>query len=176
MNINNIQKNYSKLTYDERFALMHAATLRGDATDRAALLSSAPRKTWQVPTTWGLGEAFIFLADFHVMMQLGYAATFYYMLFGEDENISMKFNGLGFNDAMILIQRRIITSREAWRVVCSDYGLDPDKLLEGLPFVEMIEITELTIRAGSPEMEFLELQENIDGLKIVIEEKRKDWE
>ncbi len=178
MNIKNIQKQYDKLTYNERFALLVAATDRGDAADRAALVSSAPRKTWQVPTTWGLGQAFNFLADFHTMMQMGYAASFWYMLFHEDDETTARIIGLDFNDAMILLQRRIITSREAFRVVCSDYGVDPEKLLEGLPFIEMIQIVELFIGAANYEspLEFLELQENIDGLKAAIETKRKDWE
>ena len=176
MDLKTIQKNYDKLTPTERFSLVFAAAARGDDRDRAALIESSPTKTWKVPITYGLRDAFEFLSNFHVNMQLGYSAALWYMLFSEDDEITMKFNGLSFNDAMILLQRRIITGREAWRAVCAAYGVDPDKMLEGHNFIEMIEITELTVRSASPDLECLDLQENIDGLKAAIETKRKDWE
>lgn len=176
MDLKTIQKNYDKLTPTERFSLVFAAAARGDDRDRAALIESSPTKTWKVPITYGLRDAFEFISDFHVNMQLGYAATFWYMLFIEDDDMTVKFNGLGFNDAMILLHRRIITGREAWRVVCAAYGVDPDKMLEDHNFIEMIETTELMVRAASPDLEYLDLQENIDSYKLAIETKRKDWE
>lgn len=175
MDLKTIQKNYDKLTANERFSLVFAAAARGDDRDRAALIESSPTKTWKVPITYGLRDAFEFISNFHVNMQLGYAATFWYMLFIEDD-MTVKFNGLGFNDAMILLQRRIITGREAWRVVCAAYGVDPDKMLEDHNFIEMIETTELMVRAASPDLEYLDLQENIASYKLAIETKRKDWE
>lgn len=176
MDLKTIQKNYDKLTANERFSLVFAAAARGDDRDRAALIESSPTKTWKVPITYGLRDAFEFISNFHVNMQLGYAATFWYMLFIEDDDMTVNFNGLGFNDAMILLQRRIITGREAWRVVCAAYGVDPDKMLEDHNFIEMIETTELMVRAASPDLEYLDLQENIDSYKLAIETKRKDWE
>ena len=176
MDLKTIQKNYDKLTPTERFSLVFAAAARGDDRDRAALIESSPTKTWKVPITYGLRDAFEFISNFHVNMQLGYAATFWYMLFIEDDDMTVNFNGLGFNDAMILLQRRIITGREAWRVVCAAYGVDPDKMLEDHNFIEMIETTELMVRAASPDLEYLDLQENIDSYKLAIETKRKDWE
>ena len=176
MDLKTIQKNYDKLTASERFSLVFAAASRGDDRDRAALIESSPTKTWKVPITYGLGDAFDFLSNFHVNMQLGYAGVFWYMLFSEGDGISMQFNGLSFNDAMILLQRRIITGRDAWRAVCAAYGVDPDKMLEGHNFIEMIETTELMVRAASPDLECLELQENIESYKLAIETRRKDWE
>lgn len=175
MDLKTIQKNYDKLTANERFSLVFAAAARGDDRDRAALIESSPTKTWKVPITYGLRDAFEFISNFHVNMQLGYAATFWYMLFIEDD-MTVKFNGLGFNDAMILLQRRIITGRDAWRAVCAAYGVDPDKMLEDHNFIEMIETTELMVRAASPDLEYLDLQENIASYKLAIETKRKDWE
>lgn len=175
MDLKTIQKNYDKLTANERFSLVFAAAARGDDRDRAALIESSPTKTWKVPITYGLRDAFEFISNFHVNMQLGYAATFWYMLFIEDD-ITVKFNGLGFNDAMILLRRRIITGRDAWRAVCAAYGVDPDKMLEDHNFIEMIETTELMVRAASPDLEYLDLQENIASYKLAIETKRKDWE
>lgn len=176
MDLKTIQKNYDKLTPTERFSLVFAAAARGDDRDRAALIESSPTKTWKVPITYGLRDAFEFISNFHVNMQLGYAATFWYMLFIEDDDMTVNFNGLGFNDAMILLHRRIITGREAWRVVCAAYGVDPDKMLEDHNFIEMIETTELMVRAASPDLEYLDLQKNIDSYKLAIETKRKEWE
>jgi hypothetical protein len=176
MNIAAIQKNYNKLTPTERFSMLTAAIDRDDAQDRAALIASSPRKRWDVPTTRGLGDAFEFLSAFHVNMQLGYAGVFWYLLFCEDDETRMKYNGLDFNDAMILLQRRIITGREAWRAVCAAYGVDPGGLLLNHNFVEMIDITELMVKAANPDLEYLDLQENIESYKLAIETKRKDWE
>jgi hypothetical protein len=176
MDLKTIQKNYDKLTTGERFSLLFAAADRHDDRDLAALQQSSPSHTWKVPVTRGLGDAFTFLSNFHVNMQLGYAGVFWFMLFSEDDKIKMKFNGLGFDDAMILLQRHIITGRAAWRAVCDEYGVDPGKMLEGHNFLEMIDITELMVRAANPELEYLDLQENINELKEAIEIKRKDWE
>ncbi len=176
MDLKTVQKNYGKLTAGERFSLVFAAVARGDDRDCAALIESSPKKTWRVPITYGLRDAFIFLSNFHVNMQLGYSSVFWYMLFSESDEIKMNYNGIDFYDAMTLLQRRIITGREAWRVVCDAYGVDPVKMLEGHNFIEMIDTTELMVRAANPELEYLDLQENIDGLKEAIETKRKDWE
>ena len=176
MNLKTIEKNYDKLTDNERFSLLFASIARGDERDRAALVESSPKKTWKVPTTYGLRDAFIFLSNFHVNMQLGYAGVFWYMLFSEDDKIAIKYNGLGFNDAMVLLQRRIITGRAAWLAVCAAYGVDPEKMLEGHNFLEMIDITELMVKAANPELEYLDLQETIESYKIAIETTRKDWE
>jgi hypothetical protein len=176
MDIKNLRKNYDKLTVKERFAAIVAAGMRGDDQERKALLQSAPRKRFSIPDTWGISEAFEWAATWHVMNQLGYAASFYYLLFSEDENF--KIADVTYNDAMILIQRRILTEREAWRAICKEYGVDPEKILEGLPYIEMIDLTELTARAAyiDAPLELPELQETIDGLRAAIEYKRKDWE
>lgn len=84
MNINTIRKNYDKLNPKERFAALTAAVIRIDEQERKALLQSAPRKVFSFPNTYGLSEAFNFLSMWHVMNQLGYAASFYWLLQTDD--------------------------------------------------------------------------------------------
>ena len=181
MNINTLRKNYDKLNSRERFAALHAAALRNDEQERKALMQSSPRKQWSIPTLRGLYDAFEFLAMWHVMSQLGYAASFYWLLqmegWGEDE-VQIGEQAVNFGDAYLLVQRRILEGREAWRAICKEYGIDPDASLEGLPYIEMIEMTELVARAGNQDspLELTDLQENIDGYREAIESKRKEWE
>lgn len=181
MNINTLRKNYDKLNPRERFAALQAAVLRNDEQERKALMQSAPRKQWSIPNTYGLADAFDFLSTWHVMNQLGYAASFYFLLqvddLGEDE-INIGEQAVNFGDAFILLQRRILEGREAWRAICNEYGVDPDKLLEGLPYIEMMKMTELIVRAGNDEspIELTDLQETLNGYREVIETKRREWE
>lgn len=179
MNLATIRKNYDKLTHEERFSLLTAAKVRDDAQERAAILAATPRKRWDVPTTRGLGDAWETLSYFHVIMQLGYIASLYSLLFYDVDELSINDRGekIKQDDALLLIQRRMITSREAWRAVCKDYGVDPDAMIESVPFSEMIEINELIVAAANDgKIEPLDLQENIDALKGAIETLRKDWE
>mgnify|MGYP003374277380 CR=1 FL=1 len=172
MNIKNIQKNYNLLSADERFALLVAADDRGDETDRAALLSSAPRKTWQVPTTRGLGEAFNDVSMAHVIYLLGCISTFYYLALLEDPDPSPK-----HAEALEVLPLQILTGCEAWRGACKHYGVNSEKFLEGLPFLEMIKLTELTLYAGYEDPpELPKLEETTNGLIAAIEESRKKWE
>jgi len=181
MNINTLRKNYDKLNPKERFAALVAAALRNDEQERKALLQSAPRKHWSISNTYGLSDAFIFLSMWHVMSQLGYAASFYFLLEMDDLGASKIHIGeevVNFGDAFILVQRRILEGREAWRAICNEYGIDPNAMVDGYPYVEMIEMTELIMRAMSNDnpIELTDLQETVNGYREVIESKRKEWE
>ncbi len=181
MNINTLRKNYDKLNPKERFAAIVAAGLRNDDQERKALLQSAPRKHWSIPNTYGLSDAFIFLSMWHVMSQLGFAASFYWLLQMDDlgeKKIHIGEQAVNFGDAFILVQRRVLEGREAWRAICKEYGIDPDRMLDALPYIEMIEMTELIVRAMSKDnpIELTDLQETINGYREAIESKRREWE
>ena len=177
MDLKTIQKNYDKLTIDERFSLIVAAGQRGDDRDRAALIQTAPKKTWQMPNTYGLSEAFEFASFWHVTTQLGYAASLYYFAVIGDESCSKK-TADEIDKAVKLLQRRVLTGCHAWRIVCKDYGVDPDLFINDMPFIEMIELTELTADKAmqADDEPYIELQETIDGIKKAIEWQRKKWE
>jgi hypothetical protein len=180
MNTNRLQKHYDKLTAKERYAALIAAKGRGDSQEYDALVKSCPRKTWRVAVTIGIAEAFDSLAMFHVLMQLGYAASFYYLLANDDISEIKAAAGetVTAQDAMTLTQQRILEGREAWRAICKEHGLDPDQMLEHLPFVEMITINELiAMRAKEiAPFELSDLQNVIDSYRLAIETKRKEWE
>ncbi|MEK6751603.1 MAG: hypothetical protein AABZ00_04995 [Chloroflexota bacterium] len=179
MNINAIQKHYDKLTTRERFALIVAAGMRGDEADRAALLRTAPRKTWSIPTTNGLAEAFNFLSMFHVMDTLRLETNFYFLLsMGDEEDGIFEKMGITSMDALENIARAILANCEAWRVVCSEYGVDPVKILDPLPGADCLELLEYMVKRmyESDPLELSDLQETIEGYRRTIETKRKEWE
>jgi hypothetical protein len=181
MNINTLRKNYDKLNPKERFAALHAAALREDEQERKALLQSAPRKHWSLPDTHGLSDAFEWLSTWHVMNQLGYAAGLFWLMQMDDlgeEDVHIGEQTVNFGDAFSLLQRRILEGWEAWRAICKEYGIDPDAILEGLPHVETMEMTELIMRAAShaSPIELTDLQATINGYRRAIETKRKQWE
>jgi hypothetical protein len=51
-------------------------------------------------------------------------------------------------------------------------------MLDDLPYVEMVEMSELIVRAMSKDnpIELTDLQESINGYRTVIETKSKNWE
>ncbi len=182
MDLKNIQKNYSKLTAGERFSLLFAAADRDDERELAALQQSSPTHTWKIPTTRGLSEAFTFFSMWHVINQMGRAASFFYILSRDDEDrINFINRGKAYDagELLLILQRQILTSGEAWRVVCKNYGVDPDKIIESFPYVEIIEMAELIARITNDEspqdLQAIQ-QQNIEDLTAAIEIKRKDWE
>jgi hypothetical protein len=175
MNISTIRKNYDKLTAKERFAAIMAAVARGDGQEQKALVQSAPRKQWSIATTYGLSEAFRFLSMWHVMNQLGYAATYLYLLGVGDEFGDKSFN---FCDTLARLERRILEGREAWHAICQEYGIDSETMLKNFPFVEMIDMAESSVRDMNQEnpLDLPNLEERINTLREVIESIRKEWE
>ena len=181
MNINTLRKNYDKLNPKERFAAIVAAASRNDEQEREALLQSAPRKSFSVPHTWGLSDAFQFLSMWHAMNQLGYAVFFYFLLqMGDvdEREIQIEGKAIRFSDGFLLAQQRVLEGCEAWRQICKEYGVDPAVMLEGLPCLEMIQMIELIMRAANQDnpLELTNLQETIDGYREAIEHKRREWE
>ena len=174
-----IQKNYTRLSANERFSLLFQANQRGDDKDRAALLNTTPAKTWKVPTTRGLGEAFDFMAMCYVIGQLETIATLYHLLLMTDKLIDTAISKLENNgmDITVILRRRILTEAEAWRVLCEEYKVDPERMLTGLP-IDTIKHAELlaTIASVNDDAGLTELDDYLNGWREVIETKRKAWE
>lgn len=169
---NNIQQHYDKLTNNERFSLLLAAAAREDIAERGKILQATPRKRWEVHTTFGLGNAFDWLAMWHMMQQLGQGAALYYLLYNDDLAADQA------KETIELLQRRILETRKAWQIVCAEYGADPAQLLDGLPFIELynqIGRTAETMQIDNPQ-ELADLPENIEALRAAVEIKRKEWE
>lgn len=181
MNINAITKHYDKLTINERFALMQAAIYRGDDADRAALARTAPRKRWEMPNTTGLADAFEAAAEWHMMGLSAMRGDFYYLLSLDDELIrlvSKDRQPLDIDELMTKQIHDILVTCEAWRRVCSDYGVDPSRILEGLPGSEALAIFEATIQAAAQirPVDLGDLDTYINDIRTVIEILRKRWE
>ena len=150
--IDQIKKHYDKLTARERFALMTAAYARGDDSEAKELLRTAPRKHYSVAHTEPLNQAFEFIAMMHIMSQLGHAAGMYYMMLACDGGaLNVKIGDETFTEerALELLHRNIIGGRDAFRLICEEYKLDPNDILSQYPFVETVEIGEALVRIAA---------------------------
>ena len=182
MNITAITKHYDKLTINERFALMQAAIMRGDDADRDALARTAPRKRWEMPNTTGLMDAFDTAAQWHMMGLSAMRGDFYYLLSLDDDLIRLvnkkDKQPLDIDELMTKLIHDILVTCEAWRRVCSDYGVDPSRILEGLPGVEPLELFEVTVQAAAQirPVDLGDLDTYIKDIRTVIELLRKRWE
>ena len=184
MNTNAITKHYDKLTINERFSLMQAAIYRGDDADRDALARTAPRKRWDMPNTTGLMDAFHTAADWHVMGVMTMQTEFYYLLSLDDVDDLIRLvnkqdgNPTTLDELMTKLIHNILVTCEAWRRVCSDYGVDPVRILEGLPGGDTIDLFEAFIQAAAQirPVDLGDLDTYINDMRTVIETLRKRWE
>ena len=175
MNINAITKHYDKLTAPERFKLLNAAFSRGDDADLVALQQSAPRKTWSVPITRGLVDAFDFLAMFHVMtMQENSALCSLLLTFGDE---GKTIEGKTYMELLEMIQARTLARDSAWREVCKEYNINADEIIDDCPGAESVRFF-VTVMKRYNEYSPVEVDtsEYINDLRAVIEHHRKQWE
>ncbi len=180
--IDQVKKLYSTLTAPERFALSFAASVRGDTSERAALLDSAPKVTIEYPHTLGISEGFNDLLSHHTIQQLGAASTFWMLLYwdydGEgDERITSLIGAdtLPIADVRTLAARRFMEGLEAFRAICQEYKIEPDALKEIAGYDQVLAMTELIIRRAfelAPE-ELTQLEETKTAYREVIERNRK---
>lgn len=175
MNINAITKHYDKLSTVERFKLLNAALSRGDDTDLAALRQSAPRKTWSVPITRGLVEAFEFLAMFHIMTMQENSALYTLLLTFGDEGKTIE--GKTYMELLGMIQARTLARDSAWREVCKEYNIDADEIIADCPGAESVRFF-ITVMQRYNEYNPVEVDtsEYIADLRAVIEHHRREWE
>lgn len=145
MNTNPLQKHYDKLSRDERFSAMMAALGRDDMKEYTTLGKTAPKgNVYQVRDTHGLLSAFEFLAMWHTMVQLGYAATLYFLLYDP----SIKVKGVDTELALKKAIQNIIEGREAWCIVCEEHNIDPAAAVSDLPFGDVIALIEIIANAA----------------------------
>lgn len=153
--IDQVKKLYTELTAPERFALIYAADMRGDHAEADALVAAAPKVTIEYPHTLGITRGFLDLADHHAIQQLGAACTFWVLgSFDDDDpnknavtvdtdNGVIEVNAI---TARILAARRFIEGLEAFRAVCAEYKIDPEPMRERSGYIEVLTMTEFTIR------------------------------
>jgi len=144
MNGKTLDKLYDKLAPRERLAAMVAALGRKDWDEYHKLGRSAPKgNTYTVRNTHGLLEAWELLAMFHMILQLGNLASFFFLTTREDDEKIKPENRATVGDAINKVTMNIIEGSEAWRAICKEYNLDPKAALAALPFVDVVEIGEV---------------------------------
>ncbi len=177
MNMTAITKQYDKLTAPERFTLVQSAIRRGDGADLEALQRSAPRKTWSIPTTRGLVEAFQFLSMFYIMAMQENSTLYFLFLNMDDNKKEWNIGGYAWRDLLNLLQARTLSRDEAWRAVCKEYGVDPDDQIKDLPGAESVSFFVETMKRWQDMNPVkIDTTDYINDLHAVIERSRKEWE
>lgn len=179
MNTKILDRYYEKLNPRERLAAMIAALGRKDWNEYHKLGRSAPKgKMIQVRDTHGLLEAFELAAMFHMILQLGNLATFYFLMSLEDDQ-KVNVKEYDTDDAIDKCLQNIIENGEAWREICKEYNLDPIDALATLPFREFARISE-TIANLSIALENKGMEPDIESAtntyREMIEKTRAQWE
>jgi hypothetical protein len=174
MNSNNLNKLYDQLTARERLALLVAASAHADAVDRQRLQSSAPRLRLEAPHHYGLATALVEAADFHLLILLELAASYWqwWGLWGwhgqrrQSQSVPKQGSagsagGARTEDAkefrlycLVRYQAFLfLTHVEGWKQFCREWSIDPGVLLECLPGWDMVLRTEAQARerAFTPE-------------------------
>jgi len=177
--IDQIKKEYNKLTAPERFALMVAAGARGDQAERQALYNSAPKVTFEFPHVKGLADGFENLTTWHLIQQLGAAATFFMLIHWEDDDIDKPIiDGHTLGDAIRLSMRRFLEGYEAYRAVCHECNIDPETLTGLYPnYDSVIGMATLVIRAMDNEnpIELPDLESTKEAYRELIKHAREEW-
>lgn len=188
--LKDIAKLYPTLKPEERISLMFAARARDDMAEYDNLRRTAPTgKSYRIADFYGIAEAWDWLVMWHLMFQLGQVGTFSYLLHFEDDlNLKVKINhheseGIkeqqtDFDTAIRLTAQRILESRDAWRAICSEYNIDPHDALKDYPFIEYLELMELTVDAAAREMDIKpkDTEAAIQAYRDAIKTKRAEWE
>lgn len=185
--IEQVKKQYSKLTDRERFALIVAAAARDDQATRKELMASAPRKTWSVPHTWGISHGFMALTDYYLINQLGAASTIWLMSYWQqDEGEHTYVDGESgerytLREAHALAVRRFVTNVDAFKAICEEYKVSPadfQAMTEYHIYDMVLLLTEVTARrfVDGLGMELPELEETKRAYRMLIEKHIKDWE
>jgi hypothetical protein len=139
MTANELAKLYDRLNPWERVPLWLAAGARGDEAERQRLARSAPRKTFQVPDTYGPLEELRTVAARHVMRQLDLACWYWFALGAlgaESEDVRPLWK------ALRMVAFEVAANAALWQRFCADLGIDPDLLLKAFPGYATVKETE----------------------------------
>jgi hypothetical protein len=184
--IDQLKKHYDKLTARERFALIMGAYARMDEPTIDELLASAPRKIFSMPHTRGLTDGFQFAAMYHMIDQLGWAASMYWFMQASEGEKSGKVITIGsvtydLDDVLTNVFKRMLSNAEAWREMCQEYKIDPEGVLQHYPHAPMLEMIELIVNGaavlmGEGGIDPREKDETLKTYRMVIEHHAAGWE
>jgi hypothetical protein len=199
--IDQVKKQYNKMTARERFALVHAASVKDDRAARAEIMSASPRKRWAMPDYYGLSEGFQFAATWYMMQQLGHLATLYWMFENSHEldqvkpSANMKTKprvfevmhqgetyNIDLDDMAGKTIKRVLSNLAGWVRVCKEYNVDAYAMLRHYPHYDVLQmmIGILDSAAGLMGGDGPPSEEEIDAaaenIRGVIQQYEKDWE
>jgi hypothetical protein len=183
--IDQLKKQYDKLTAPERFALMIAAAIREDKAEERALEASAPKVNWEFPHTIGLTFGFRQLVKNHLINVLGWAGSFFMLMYmSEDANAARRLETIEAEEiptgeaVITLTARRFLEGVEAFRTVCREYNIDPAAMEEIYnPFPMLSLMMEVIARKGfeMASEELTDLEQQTAEYRGMIEGSREHW-
>lgn len=170
MNLKRLSKHYDQLTTRERFSLIVAAATRGDETERRCLMRSSPAALFRVPAYRGYSEAFCDTAYLYLLQQLETGVWYWKcvaLIEGDRKTNERVANCLG------LFGQQFIARRQAWQLLCEDYGIDGDEVLSVYPGFDMVRSLDEVIStlAYPPERATNVLRERDENLTAVTPEE-----
>jgi hypothetical protein len=183
--IDQVKKQYGKLTARERFALMIAAAVREDKAEESALVDSAPKVNWEFPHTIGLTFGFRQLVRCHLIDALGWAGSFFMLMYmSEDATAARRLSAIEAEEiptgetVITLTARRFLEGMEAFKAICGEYNIDPAVMEEIYnPFPMLLVMTEIITREAfkMSGTELTDLEKIKTEYRGVIEGSREHW-
>jgi hypothetical protein len=165
MNTNDLARLYDRLTPRERLPLIVAASVRGDAVERARLTASAPSMGLAVPHHYTLARALSEAAHMQMVTLLNVAANFWQWWglwgwhgrapgkIGPHRRRAGKRKGAAADAEEVRLDSMgrypaflFVVHFDGWKQFCSELTVDPDALLEIMPGWDMIGRTETQAR------------------------------
>ncbi|MBK8810462.1 MAG: hypothetical protein IPN69_06960 [Acidobacteria bacterium] len=160
MNLKSVQNKYDLLTMRERFALLHAASIRKDEIECGAVHAASQRVTYRVFDFHFLAEKVLLLHNINLLERLNHQAMF--KLFNDFHEFDDE-RTARYLDSTQLAAYLYVLETDAWKNVGEEFGFDVPS------FREHLAEESLVIR----QMEFLDVvlrgaAFNVEGARKVI--------
>jgi hypothetical protein len=168
MNTNKLRSNYDKLTPQERFSALVAASVRKDQGEITALESSTPKNVFDVPNTWGLSEGFRMAKVLYLLEQLHGAAVLFLSCAMADKMTDET------ESTLLVIANAYRRNTEAWRRLCAEYSIDPGAMLEGNPYDLVLDMADRLAEGlsdGDPDG----VEEQLATMRELIAHEAEQW-
>jgi hypothetical protein len=183
MNLKSIQRNYDLLSMRERFALLHAASIRQDENECSAIHAASPRLTYRVYDFHFYADKVFQLHNINLLERWNHQSTFEFFHDFEDLEDG-KFEKY-LNSAMLSAYLYVIET-DAWKAVGDEFGFDVVSFRERLAkeslairqlelydsILRKFALTEDGARKVIAQNTSKETAENIKTLESVIEQYR----
>lgn len=150
MNLKSVQNNYDLLTVRERFALLHAASLRKDEPECGAIHAASQRVTFRVYDFHFLAEKVFFLHNINLLERLNHQAT--YRLLSEFDEFDDERTERYLDSAQLAAYLYVLET-DAWKNVGEEFGFDVpsyrERIAEDSLAVRQMEFLDVVIRGAA---------------------------